>query len=221
MRYLIITFFIISCSYEKFESSDQPPVAGECVDGISTYTINGEDVQFECKGYDLLGHVSLEQMNAESGNDCWGWTDPLTGKEYALMGLDNGTGIIDISDPFNPNFLGKIPTATLSSTWRDIKVYKDHAFIVSEAAGHGMQIFDLSKLRDVSDVQEFQPDLVYEGYGHSHNIAINTETGVAYTAGTGTSRTPRGIHAVDISEPLSPNLLIEYQNLDIHMTLRL
>ena len=149
-------------------------------------------------------------MNAESGNDCWGWTDPLTGKEYALMGLDNGTGIIDISDPFNPNYLGKIPTATLSSTWRDIKVYRDHAFIVSEAAGHGMQIFDLSKLRDVTDVQEYQTDQLYEGYGHSHNIAINTETGVAYTAGTGTSRTPRGIHAVDITNPLSPNLLIEY-----------
>ena len=210
MRYLFITFFIISCSYEKYESSDQPPVAGECVDGISSYAINGEDVQFECNGYDLLGYVSLEQMNAESGNDCWGWTDPLTGKEYALMGLDNGTGIIDISDPFNPNYLGKIPTATLSSTWRDIKVYKDHAFIVSEAAGHGMQIFDLSKLRDITDVQEFQPDLLYEGYGHSHNIAINTETGVAYTAGTGTSRSPRVIHAVDITNPLSPNLLIEY-----------
>ena len=44
-------------------------------------------------------------MDANSGNDCWGWTDPLTGKEYALMGLDNGTGIIDISDPFNPNYL--------------------------------------------------------------------------------------------------------------------
>ena len=210
MRYLIIIFFIVSCSYEKYESSDQPPVAGECANGFSTYTINGEDVQFECNGYDLLGYVSLEQMNAESGNDCWGWTDPLTGKEYALMGLDNGTGIVDISDPFNPNFLGKIPTATLSSTWRDIKVYKDHAFIVSEAAGHGMQIFDLSKLRGVTDVQEFQTDLLYEGYGHSHNIAINTETGVAYTAGSGTSRSPRGIHAVDISEPLSPNLLIEY-----------
>ena len=143
MRYLILIFFIVSCSYEKYESSDQPPLAGECVNGFSTYTINGEDVQFECNDYDLVGYVSLEQMDADSGNDCWGWTDPLTGKEYALMGLDNGTGIIDISDPFNPKYLGKIPTATLSSTWRDVKVFKDHAFIVSEAAGHGMQIFDL------------------------------------------------------------------------------
>ena len=85
MRYLIILFFIISCSYEKFESSDQPPVAGECADGFSTYTINGQDVQFECNDYDLIGYVSLEQMDAESGNDCWGWTDPLTGKEYAHL----------------------------------------------------------------------------------------------------------------------------------------
>ena len=182
MRYLVLIFFILSCSYEKYESSDQPPVVGECANGFSTYTINGEDLQFECNDYDLVGYVSLDQMDADSGNDCWGWTDPLTGKEYALMGLDNGTGIIDISDPFNPNYLGKIPTATLSSTWRDVKVFRDHAFIVSEAAGHGMQIFDLSKVRDVIETQEFQPDFVYEGYGHSHNIAINTETGVAYTA---------------------------------------
>ena len=97
MRYLILLFFIVSCSYEKYESSDQPPAVGECANGFSTYTINGEDLQFECNDYDLVGYVSLDQMDANSGNDCWGWTDPLTGKEYALMGLDNGTGIIAVS----------------------------------------------------------------------------------------------------------------------------
>ena len=86
MRYLILLFFIVSCSYEKYESSDQPPLAGECVNGFSTYTINGEDVQFECNDYDLVGYVSLEQMDADSGNDCWGWTDPLTGKGICTDG---------------------------------------------------------------------------------------------------------------------------------------
>ena len=71
MRYLILLFFIVSCSYEKYESSDQPPLAGECTNGFSTYTINGEDVQFECNDYDLVGYVSLDQMDANSGNDCW------------------------------------------------------------------------------------------------------------------------------------------------------
>ena len=33
--------------------------------------------------------------------------------------------------------------------WRDIKVYKDHAFVVSENTNHGMQVFDLTRLRNV------------------------------------------------------------------------
>ena len=61
MRYLILLFFIISCSYEKYESSDQPPLAGECTNGFSTYTINGEDVQFECNDYDLVGMFLLNK----------------------------------------------------------------------------------------------------------------------------------------------------------------
>jgi hypothetical protein len=31
---------------------------------------------------------------------------------------------------------------------RDIKVYQNHAFIGAEAAGHGMQVFDLTGLRE-------------------------------------------------------------------------
>ena len=30
--------------------------------------------------------------------------------------------------------------STFASLWRDIKVVNDHAFIVSEASGHGMQV---------------------------------------------------------------------------------
>ena len=37
------------------------------------------------------------------------------------------------------------------NVWRDIKVFDDHAFIVADGAGqHGMQVFDLTKLRDVT-----------------------------------------------------------------------
>lgn len=67
------------------------------------------------------------------------------------MGLNNGTAFIDITDTENPVYLGKLPTASVNSSWRDIKVYKDHAFIVSEASNHGMQVFDLTRLRNVSN----------------------------------------------------------------------
>ena len=82
--------------------------------------------------------------NSTSLNDIWGWTDPQTGKEYALVGMSNGTSFVDISNPENPVYIGRLPTQTNKSTWRDLKVYQNHVFIVSEASGHGMQVFDLT-----------------------------------------------------------------------------
>lgn len=164
---------------------------------------NGFAGQYPCDGYDLQAHITLAQMNANGGNDSWGWTDPDDGKEYAIMCLDNGTAFIDISDPVNPIYLGKLPTHTSSSTWRDAKVYNNYAFIVSEAGGHGMQVFDLTRLRDVTNAPEtFTVDAHYDGFGSAHNIAINEETGFAYAIGTQTFN--GGPHFVDIQNPLTP-----------------
>ena len=79
-----------------------------------------------------------------------GWTDPLTGREYVLLGRSTGTSFVDISNPEQPIYLGNLPTHSVASAWRAIKVYADHAYIVSEASGHGMQVFDLRQLRAVA-----------------------------------------------------------------------
>ena len=157
---------------------------------------------YPCDGYDLQSEISLNQMGANSGNDSWGWTDPEDGKEYALVGVNNGTAFINISNPTSPVYLGKLPTHTQSSTWRDIKVYENHAFIVSEAGGHGMQVFDLTRLRGVTSPQTFNNDAHYNGFGSAHNIAINEDTGYAYAVGTSTFS--GGGHYIDISNPTSP-----------------
>ena len=49
--------------------------------------------------------------------------------------------------------------------WRDIKVYANHAFIVSEAIDHGMQVFDLTRLRGVSAPETFAETAHYTGFG--------------------------------------------------------
>lgn len=158
---------------------------------------------YPCNNIDLIYKIDLNELSANSGNDCWGWTDQTNGKEYALMGLDNGTAFIDISDPSAPVYLGKLPTETGSSSWRDIKVYKDHAFVVSEASGHGMQVFDLTKLRTVtSPPDNFNADAVYTEFGSAHNIVINEETGFAYAVGTSTFE--GGPHFINIQEPKNP-----------------
>tara|TARA_R110000850_G_scaffold271031_2_gene404662 strand:+ start:57724 stop:59136 length:1413 start_codon:yes stop_codon:yes gene_type:complete len=170
---------------------------------------NGFAGIFPCDGYDLQAHLDLAFLDASSGNDSWGWTDPDNGNEYALVGLRNGTAFIDISDPVNPVYLGKLPTQTENSTWRDIKVYADHAFIVSEAPDHGMQVFDLTRLRNVNTPPEtFTVDAHYDGFGRAHNIVINEENGYAYAVGTQTFN--GGPHIVDIQDPLNPEFVSGY-----------
>lgn len=165
--------------------------------------VGGNAAGFPCEGFDLQFDISPVGMNASSANDSWGWTDPQDNKEYALIGLTNGTAFFDISDPVNAVYLGKLPTHTDPSTWRDVKVYQNYAFIVSEAGGHGMQVFDLTRLRSVGSPPEiFTEDAHYNGFGSAHNIAINEDTGFAYAIGTSTFS--GGAHFVDISNPLSP-----------------
>ena len=158
---------------------------------------------FPCNGFDLQSHISLSEMGASGGNDSWGWTDPDSGKEYALVGLDNGTAFIDISDPVSPIYLGKLPSHSSSSTWRDVKVYDNHAFIVSEAGGHGMQVFDLTRLRTVTSPPEtFDEDAHYGQIGGVHNIVINEDTGYAFSVGG--DDFSGGPHFINIQDPLNP-----------------
>jgi choice-of-anchor B domain-containing protein len=158
---------------------------------------------FPCEGYDMQSHIPVTTMNSTRANDSWGWTDPMDGKEYAIMCLIEGTAFIDISDPVNPVYLGKLPTVNGSSTWRDAKTYNNFAFIVSEDSGHGIQIFDLTKLRNVVNPPvTFIEDAHYSGFGGAHNIVINEATGYAY--GVGTNVNSGGPHFVNIQDPLNP-----------------
>jgi choice-of-anchor B domain-containing protein len=169
----------------------------------ATPCIGGMAGSYPCDKIDLVSFIPLSTFGSGSGNDSWGWTDPLDGTEYALMGLNDGTAFVDLSDPENPVYLGKLPTHTQSSSWRDIKVYADHAFVVSEAPGHGMQVFDLSELRQViSPPVTFSETAYFDGFGSAQNIVINEDSGYAY--GVGTNTCSGGLHFVDISNPTSP-----------------
>jgi choice-of-anchor B domain-containing protein len=164
---------------------------------------NGSAGDFSCSGISLSKRVALETMGGTQGNDLWGWVDEQTGNEYALMGLTNGTAFVDISDPESPLVLGHLPTQTVESNWRDIKVYQDHAYIVADNAGpHGMQVFDLTRLRGLTTPQTFVADVVYGDFGNAHNVAINEESGFAYAVGTNTCG--EGLHIIDIRTPNNP-----------------
>ena len=157
---------------------------------------------------DELGPADITPLRT---NDIWGWTDPQTGAEYALIGRNAGTAFVDISDPLNPVLIGNLPRTpgARASVWRDIKVYKDHAYVVSDGAGdHGLQVFDLTRLRSAQQLPEtFLPDALYLEFGSAHNVVIDTESGFAYAVGSsagGLRTCGGGLHMIDIREPKNP-----------------
>ena len=169
---------------------------------------NGFAGEYPCNDYDLLSHFNLNELagSGTEGNDSWGWTDEETNKEYALMGTNKGIVFIDITDPSNTLILGILKTATVNSSWRDVKVYNSHAFIVSEATNHGMQVFDLKRLRNVLNPPEiFLADTHFTEFGRAHNIVINEASGYAYIVGASRSSTyGGGAIFINIQDPLNP-----------------
>jgi choice-of-anchor B domain-containing protein len=193
-----------------------PPDALGAVLGEERRCTDGAVGEFGCTDIELYAYVPISMLTAPEDargvrvNDNWGWTDSQTDREYALVGRNDGTSFIDITDPMNPVLIGDLPKTAgtpRSQLWRDIKTFDDHAYIVADGAGaHGMQIFNLARLRNVETPPvTFEPDVLYRGVENSvvessHNVIINEETGFAYL----TSRGCSGLHMIDINDPLNP-----------------
>lgn len=163
----------------------------------------------DASGIELLAHVPLSKLGAPgvAGNDIWGWTDSETGAEIALVGTQSGTAFVDVSEPEVPRVLGTLATASGFSIWRDIKVYRDYAFIVSEADDHGLQVFDLRQLRDASAPQTFAADVTQREFSTAHNIVINEDTGFAYVVGSDADSCSGGLLMYDLASPHQPRFV--------------
>jgi len=170
---------------------------------------------FDCSEVDLLSFVSLGDLGGGKGirmNDVWGWTDPESGREFALAGRTNGTSFIEVTDPENPVYLGDLPMTegANAAAWRDMKVFQNYVYIVADGSGqHGMQVFDLNHLLTVTEPQTFATDAFYPEFGSAHNIVINEDTGFAYAVGvnSGGETCGGGLHMIDINEPLNPTFV--------------
>ncbi|MFZ8836851.1 MAG: choice-of-anchor B family protein [Flavobacteriales bacterium] len=164
---------------------------------------------FPCERMDLLSTMSNADLMGNGANDVWGWTDPVTGVEYALVGEKQGLAMVDLSDPMNPVLVAFMATQTTSSTWRDMKVYEDHVYVVSEANGHGLQVLDLNQLRDLTSFPTtLTPTTWVSNFSDAHNVVIDEGSGMLYAVGTNLAG--GGIVAYDISDPANPILMGDY-----------
>lgn len=189
---------------EQCLKDESCPVKAEAQ--AATPCVGGKAGVYECSNIDLLAFTPLAQLGGTSranGNDIWGWEDPVSGIEYAIMGLTEGTSFVDISNPENPRVVAwVVDTLKLSTVWRDIKVYNNKAYITSESRDHGMQVVDLTRLRDMKQTTgavTIAPDYTYAEFGSCHNMVINEDTGFGY--GVGSRTCSGGLHMIDLKTP--------------------
>ncbi|HXQ36305.1 MAG TPA: choice-of-anchor B family protein, partial [Anaerolineales bacterium] len=112
--------------------------------------------EYPCQGIGFMSRVPLSSFtgNPLSASNLWGYVDLDDNREYAIIGLRNGTGVVDVTDPANPVIVGHI--AGVSSQWREVKVYQfwnatasrwdAYAYVTTEGSGGGIQIIDLTQL---------------------------------------------------------------------------
>eukprot|EP01084_Bolivina_argentea_P118388 210070_1 len=154
----------VNCIREGFCPIVLDPIIGQtvtCLDGIAT------ELNYPCKNIDLLSFIPLTDLGSHinaSGSDIWGWTQYNNNNNYigyyALTGQSDGSSIVDITDPLNPNVLAFIKSnidPLRFVIWRDIKTFNDFAFIVADAFpqnDHHLQIINLPNI--IAEAREYQ-----------------------------------------------------------------
>lgn len=120
----------------------------------------------------------------------------------------DGSAFVEVLKDGSLVYLGRLPSESGNSMWSDAKVVGDHAVIVSEAGGHGMQVFDMKTLltADPKPPKTYgKEDLnsLFKGWGNCHNVIVNEKTKTAFCGGD--SKCSGKLHAVNLSDPKNPN----------------
>lgn len=167
--------------------------------------------EFASRGVRLLSWLPLGEFgsNVFSGNDCWGYTSP-SGREYAIMGVSHGTGFVEITTPDNAQLVAMMPGPI--STWRDIKVFQNYAYAVSEG-GSGIQVYDLSQI-DAGTVMAVSVVTSGPGTTRTHNVAIDEDSGFLYRLGGGSP--DWGLRIYDLSDPANPTFVSQWNQRYVH-----
>lgn len=143
---------------------------------------NAAALGFASQGVQLRSWLSLSDFGSfSSANDCWGYTSP-SGREYAIIGLNSATAFVEITDPDDPQIVAMLSGP--NSMWRDIKVYQNFAYSVSEG-GNGIQVFSLAQID--SGIVTLVNTVTTGGGVATHNVAINEASGYLYRCGGGSN----------------------------------
>ena len=179
---------------------DSPAPALQATAIAAMPCVQGTAGQFQCRNVDFQAQISLNQFTSQpvSAANVWGLVDLNDNREYAIVGLSNGTAVVDVTDSANPRQVDTIPGP--SSTWREVKIYQHfdavanryraYAYVTTEARNTGLQVIDLSGLPNsvalattLTDTGSQHTDYV-SNIDYASNRALPGATPFLYLAGT-------------------------------------
>lgn len=197
----------------QFVAAEQSHAAAPCV--------NNQSGGFPCSSVSLQSHLSLQTLRpaSSSGNDVWGYTDLNTQREYAIMGLQNGVAVLDITDPQAPEEVG-VATGS-STTWRDIgihqrydaaaKRWRAYAYVTADRANDFLMVLDLSNLPNGIQRVDYSSDFrsAHTNYllntDYVYGIAANSDP--AHLAISGAGVNTGNYRLYSLANPRSPSLV--------------
>lgn len=182
--------------------------------------INNVAGDFECNNIDLLAHFPLGDFSSSprAANDIWGHVDLNNGDEYAIIGLDNGVAVVNVTNPKEPVEVGTITGKT--DIWRDVKVYqyfdetlnlwRAYAYATLDGSTEYVTVIDLNHLpHSINLVQR------NKAVTQAHNVYISNIDHTLNIALPGTTPSLQLIGANTFSGAFQSYSLAEPENISL------
>jgi len=151
----------------------------------------------------LRSHLDLTALGVTAGSGCWGYTSPA-GRRLALMGTSAGLSVVDVTDPGNARTTGTI--AGGSSAWREVRTYRELAYVTTEAQT-GLDIVDLRDPDRPTKLRTWN-----ETFASAHSLWIDEAAGLLYANGT-----QSGMHVLDLTgDPTNPREVGHFTDFYVH-----
>ena len=217
--YYRITYGVSGPAATVLDSASAPTVSYE-----HSGLVTGTDYSYFVTAIDAMGvelgrskEITVTAQSVSSGltltgywhergtyGDIWGYTEPTTLIEYALICARNeGVSIIDIdADP--PVEVAFIPSIAPDTDAKDVKIYENYAIIIKE--NEDAQVIDLTDI-----FNPVQIATIPMPGGGAHNCLV--EGDYLYVIG---DHNIGGLLIYDISSPASPSLVGDFQPFYYH-----
>jgi choice-of-anchor B domain-containing protein len=165
---------------------------------LATFGPGPAAAQFTSQNVSLYAWVNLPTFGAgaTSGSDVWGYVSP-SGREYALMGVRNALGVVEVTNPASPVLVATIPHS--ASLWADIETYGTYAYVSNETGG-GIDVINLANVDN--GVVTLVTHLTAGGLSTTHTLNVDTVSGYLYL--NGSNLNGGRMRAYSLADPAAP-----------------